>query len=91
MNGNSLKVSSMWKIYRGILKNLNRVRIDEITYLMKKEFKTLSLEKLTIARISSHDLQKVQGGSSDFTDPDPHTVDPELNTGERDTTYSHFQ
>ncbi|WP_299768547.1 hypothetical protein [uncultured Dokdonia sp.] len=55
---------------------------------MKKEFKTLNLKKLTIAKINTSELLKIQGGSSDPTDPDPHT-DPELSR-EMGCTYSHF-
>jgi hypothetical protein len=38
---------------------------------MKKRIETLKLEKLTIARIAINELIKIQGGSSDPTDPDP--------------------
>ena len=56
---------------------------------MKKEFKTLSLKRLTIARINVNELQKIQGGSSDPTDPD-HNADPEMSR-EQGCTYSIFQ
>ena len=56
---------------------------------MKNNFKKLKLEKLTIARININELRKIQGGSSDPTDPDPH-ADPNLSR-EMNCTYSHFQ
>jgi hypothetical protein len=56
---------------------------------MKNDFKKLGLKKLTIARISLNELNSIQGGSSDPTDPDPH-ADPELSR-EMNCTYSHFQ
>lgn len=39
---------------------------------MKKSLKQLDLKKLTIAKISRNELTRVQGGSSDPTDPDPN-------------------
>lgn len=57
--------------------------------IMKKEFKTLNLKKLTIAKINTSELMKIQGGSSDPTDPD-HNADPELSR-EMGCTYSIFQ
>ena len=56
--------------------------------IMKKEFKTVSLKRLIIARINSNELKNIQGGSSDPTDPDPH-ANPELSR-EMGCTYSHF-
>ncbi|WP_179218161.1 class I lanthipeptide [Dokdonia pacifica] len=56
---------------------------------MKKEFKTLNLKKITIAKMNTSELMKIQGGSSDPTDPDPH-ADPELSR-QNGCTYSLFQ
>ncbi|GGG34454.1 hypothetical protein GCM10011344_39020 [Dokdonia pacifica] len=57
--------------------------------IMKKEFKTLNLKKITIAKMNTSELMKIQGGSSDPTDPDPH-ADPELSR-QNGCTYSLFQ
>lgn len=55
---------------------------------MKKKFKTLSLKKLTIARVSVGELQKIQGGSSAPSDPDTD-IDHNISMEIENCTYSH--
>ena len=53
----------------GILKTINRVRINKNTFIMKtRQVKRIDLQKVTIATISPNAMQQIKGGDCVITD-----------------------